>query len=168
VANPMNSVDVRKNLAEALRLDLVGPSENLGDPAEVLPQAPSRWYLTGFLVPLGAEPSQRADEASTEDLDQAGEGGGLDDDVTPDPPAARQRYLPSSIGVSLLVPGDARQLKVVASWGDYHRRSELPEEWARTRADHRSAGGLGESCSGLSKRRSGTAVQSRRGWCAGH
>jgi hypothetical protein len=132
LANPMNSVDVREKLVEALRLDLVGPSENLGDPSEVLPQAPSRWYLTGFLVPLGAEASQRADEASTEDLDQAGEGGGLDDDVTPDPPAARQRYLPSSIGASLLVPPDAGQLKVVASWGDYHRRSELPEEWVRT------------------------------------
>jgi hypothetical protein len=127
----MNSVDVREKLVEALRLDLVGPSENLGDPAEVLPQAPSRWYLTGFLVPLGAERSQRADEASTEDLDQAGEGGGIDDDVTPEPAAARQRYLPSSIGVSLLVPPGTGHLKITVSWGDYRRVSESPEEWAR-------------------------------------
>jgi len=35
--NSMNSVDVREKLVEALRLDLVGPSANLGDPAEVLP-----------------------------------------------------------------------------------------------------------------------------------
>jgi len=130
--NSMNSVDVREKLVEALRLDLVGPSENLGDPAEVLPQAPSRWYLTGFLVPLGAERSQRADEASTEDLDQAGEGSGIDDDVTPEPAAARQRYLPSSIGVSLLVPPSAGHLKIIVSWGDYHLRSESPEQWART------------------------------------
>ena len=47
MANPMNSVAVREKLVEALRLGLVGPAENLGDPAEVLPQAPSRWYLTG-------------------------------------------------------------------------------------------------------------------------
>ena len=132
MANGINSVDVRGKLVEALRLDLVGPGENLGDPAEVLPQAPSRWYLTGFLVPLGAEASQRTDEASTEDLDQAGEGAGLDDDVTPEPAAARQRYLPSSIGTSLLVPGNAGQLKVTVSWGDYRIRSGSPEEWART------------------------------------
>jgi hypothetical protein len=131
VANDMSSVDVRGKLFEALRLDLVGPEENLGDPAEVLPQAPSRWYLTGFLVPLGAEASQRADEAATEDLDQAGEGGGLDDDVTPEPAAARQRYLPSSIGVSLLVPETAGHLKVTVSWGDYRVRAASPEEWVR-------------------------------------
>ncbi len=131
MADAMNSVDVREKLVDALRLDLVGPAENLGDPAEVLPQSPSRWYLTGFLVPLGAESSQRADESSTEDLDQAGEGGGLDDDVTPEPAAARQRYLPSSIGVSLLVPSNAGHLKVAVSWGDYHLRPESPEEWVR-------------------------------------
>ena len=47
----MNSVNVREKLVEALRLDLVGPAEKLGDSAEVLPQAPSRWYLTGYLAP---------------------------------------------------------------------------------------------------------------------
>jgi hypothetical protein len=120
VANPMNSFIIREKLVEAIRLDPVGPSENLGNPAEVLPQAPSRWYLTGFLVPLGAEPSQRADEASTHDLDPALEGGGVDDGVRPEPAAARQRYLPSSIDVSLLVPPSAGHLKVTVSWGDNH------------------------------------------------
>ena len=132
MANEMNSVDVRDRLVEALRLDLVGPAGNLGDPSEVLPQAPSRWYLTGFLVPLGAEASQRTDEASAEDLDQAGEGAGLDDDAVPEPAAARQRYLPSSIGASLIVPANAGQLKVTVSWGDYRLRSGSPEEWTRT------------------------------------
>src|SRR6266481_3690870 len=129
MATEMNSSDVRDRLVDALRLDLVGPETRLDDLEEALSQAPSRWYLTGFLVPLGAEPAQRADEASMEDLDQAGEGGGLDDDVTPEPAAARQRYLPSSIGVSLLVPPSAGRLKVAVSWGDYHQRSALPEEW---------------------------------------
>src|SRR5260370_29374621 len=132
MANEINSGDVRERLVEALRLELVGSEAQLGDLAEALSQAPSRWYLTGFLVPLGAERAQRADEASMEDLDQAGEGGGLDDDVTPEPAAARQRYLPSSIGVSLLVPPSAGHLQVTVSWGDYHQRSASPEEWART------------------------------------
>src|SRR6266481_8329848 len=91
MATEMNSSDVRDRLVDALRLDLVGPETRLDDLEEALSQAPSRWYLTGFLVPLGAEPAQRADEASMEDLDQAGEGGGLDDDVTPEPPRWHSR-----------------------------------------------------------------------------
>ena len=127
----MKSVEVRSKLVEALKLDLVGPGENLGNPEEVLPQAPSRWYLTGFLVPIGAERVQRMDETATEDLDQPGETGGMDDDAQPEHPAARQRYLPSSIGVSLLVPYQADKLTVRVSWGDYHRRSESSEQWER-------------------------------------
>ena len=56
----MKPVEVRRELADALKLDLVGPAEQLGSPNEVLPQAPSRWYLTGFLVPLDADQSQKA------------------------------------------------------------------------------------------------------------
>jgi hypothetical protein len=126
----MNSVQVRSKLVDALRIDLVGPSDALGDTKEVLPQAPSRWYLTGFLVPLEAG-SQRADETSDEDLDQAGESGGTDDDTAPERAAARQRYFPSSIGVSVLVPASAKRLDVRVTWGDYRRRSDSPEEWER-------------------------------------
>jgi hypothetical protein len=128
----MTPVQVRSKLVDALRLDLVGPSGQLGNPAEVLPQAPSRWYLTGFLVPIEAESSQRTDEAGTEGVDEAGGPGGLDDDVVPEPAAARQRYLPSSAGLSVLVPKDARHLRVGVTWGDYHLRSEASQEWLRT------------------------------------
>ena len=129
--DPMNSAEVRERLVDALHLDLIGPTDKLGDPNEVLPQAPSRWYLTGFLVPLGAERVQRTDEASTEEVDQAGETGGTDDNVVPEPAPARQRSLPSSAGLSVLVPGDAQRLDVSVSWGDYHLRSENPEQWER-------------------------------------
>ncbi len=42
----MKSAEVRQQLVDALRLDLVGPdaTRNLGTPDEVLPQAASRWY----------------------------------------------------------------------------------------------------------------------------
>ena len=53
----MKPVKVRRELADALKLDLVGPNERLGTSNEVLSQAPSRWYLTGFLVPLDADQS---------------------------------------------------------------------------------------------------------------
>ncbi len=128
----MTSVEVRSRLVEALRLDLVGPSENLGDPNESLPQAPSRWYLTGFLVPAEAIQSQGVDESSTDEVDQAGDGDGLDDDVTPEPAAARQRYLPSSIGLSVLVSDKTGQLTARVSWGDYRLQTEGGETWERT------------------------------------
>jgi hypothetical protein len=72
----LKSVEVRGKLVDALRLDLVGPSETLGDAKEALPQSPSRWYLTGFLVPLDASPEDKTDETATDDLDEAGETGG--------------------------------------------------------------------------------------------
>ena len=51
-------------LVNALRLDLVGPENDSELATEVLPQAPSRWYLTGFLVPLEASEAQRQDETA--------------------------------------------------------------------------------------------------------
>src|SRR5579864_4679784 len=106
----MKSIDVRNKLVEALRLDLIGPSDTLGEAQEVLPQSPSRWYLTGFLVPLDSAPEDRSDETADDDLDEAGEMGGVDDDDQPDRAAAPARYFPSSIGVSILVPASAKSL----------------------------------------------------------
>ena len=57
-------IDVRSQLVEALRLDLVGPENGTDLEAEILPQAPSRWYLTGFLVPLEAGEAQKSDETA--------------------------------------------------------------------------------------------------------
>ena len=39
--------------------------------------------------------------------------------------------MPSSIGLSVLVPPRAQHLGVRASWGDYRLRSASPEEWVR-------------------------------------
>lgn len=50
----MTSADVRIQLVSALETDLIGPGKGSALESEVLPQAPSRWYLTGFLVPLDA------------------------------------------------------------------------------------------------------------------
>jgi hypothetical protein len=86
----VQAIEVRQQLIEALRLDLVGPDRNLGTPNEVLPQAPSRWYLTGFLVPIDAEDTQKADEAGTEELDAVNDAKGLDDAAIPEPAAARR------------------------------------------------------------------------------
>ena len=66
-----NTVQIRTNLLVTLQVDLTGPSGLLGDHREMLPQAPSRLYLTGFLVPTDADEDQRYDPNSDDEVDQA-------------------------------------------------------------------------------------------------
>ena len=120
----MTSFDVRQSLVEALKLDLVGPENGSDLEDEVLNQAPSRWYLTGFLVPLQASESQRSDETADDEIDGAAdEAGGTDDAREPEKPAARRAMLPSSMGLSLLIAPETKQLKVLVRWGDYSQES---------------------------------------------
>ena len=55
----MKAVEVRDKLVGVLQLDLVGPGLASEHETEILPTPPSRWYLTGFLVPFEARESQR-------------------------------------------------------------------------------------------------------------
>jgi len=115
----VTSLDVRADLVQALRLDLVGPDNQHAFAAELLPESPSRWYLTGFLVPFDAPVEQRTDETSNDEIAAGAEPGGLDDDATPEKPAARKSILPSSMGLSVLVPPGIDQIDALAEWGDY-------------------------------------------------
>ena len=60
---PATSLEVRDRLVDALRLDLYGPWAGHPLSTERLPGwvRPSNWYLTGFLVPLDADESQRSE-----------------------------------------------------------------------------------------------------------
>lgn len=129
----MNAVEIREKLVDTLNLDLIGPERDSPHLAEVLPQAPSRWYLTGFLVPFDASEDQKTDAAGDEGVDEQGESSGSDDSVTPDSAAARRAFFPSSIGISILVPKETKELKVVVRWGDYKPVGiEVPEDPAQT------------------------------------
>jgi len=132
----MTSAEVREELVNALQLDLVGPTpEGLGDPAERLDQAPSRWYLTGFLVPTGAGETQANDVDADDEVGETAEPPGATDDDTPrERTAVRERRLPSSMGLSVLLPGEARNLNVRVTWGDYRPETAetgAPEIWRR-------------------------------------
>ena len=129
-------LEVREELVDALQLDLVGPTGPLGDHREALTQTPSRWYLTGFLVPTDADEDQRCDPTSNDELDQAAEPAGLDDDNTPEKTAARRSYLPSSMGISVLLPAGANELDAVVRYGEYMRVEHDegysgPQHWQR-------------------------------------
>lgn len=140
----MTSNDVRNKLTEALTLDLIGPGPGSSLADETLCQAPSRWYLTGFLVPNNAPESQKYDETATEELDKVAEEGSGADEATPETGPVRRALFPSSMGVSLLVPKDAKAVSVTVCWGDYKAIYEeiapgeekpilpLPKAWKRT------------------------------------
>jgi len=118
---PTLPLEVRRNLINALQIDLIGPTGPLGNHNEILPQTPSRWYLTGFLLPTEADESQRCDPTSDDELDQAAEPAGIDDDDSPEKPAARRSCLPSSMGVSVLVPATLHDVQAVVRYGEYVR-----------------------------------------------
>ena len=116
---------IRSELIDALQLDLVGPEPGLGNTGEILNQFPSRWYLTGFLVPTEANEEQKKDDDANDEMEDAGDTGAGEDNEQPDRPAARRASFPSSIGVSILVPADSDSLEVTINWGDY--RQQLPD-----------------------------------------
>ena len=114
------SAQVRDELSSALALDLIGPEPGDADhAAEVLPVAPSVWYLTGFLVPFDTPAHEREGDDADGELDGVDKARSGDDESAPEQAAARKGLFPSSIGVSLLLPAEARSLTVTATWGDY-------------------------------------------------
>jgi len=120
----MASAQVRDKLTEALALDLIGPEPGSALDFETIDRAPSKWYLTGWLVPVEykKEPKAKAREPDSgptlfteddEDLGQtAEEPGKSDEGNAPDGTAAKKAIFPSSMGLSFLVPKDANELVV--------------------------------------------------------
>ncbi len=124
-------VQVRRSLVDALRLDLIGPEPAAASHQdEELPQAPSSWYLSGFLVPFMAEPEDRADDTVQDDLDTVGRSG-ADDEIEPEAPSARRAFFPSSLGMSVLVPAGVDHLDLTVTWGDYVPHRDDDEEDAQ-------------------------------------
>ncbi|MDQ3264464.1 MAG: hypothetical protein M3Y59_12505 [Myxococcota bacterium] len=81
-SRPSSAAAVRDHLIAALEADLVGPFGGPAEPVtstEELELPPSRWYLTGFLVPQEGEP-----ETTPEDDDQELAADGADDEERQD------------------------------------------------------------------------------------
>lgn len=126
---------VRSHLVDALEADLVGPfrkapGQATSNAPEVLRIPPSRWYLTGFLVPR--------DQGEVEEPDDADDdvGAGDDDDgeesSKPDPTVKKVRRLPASMGLSVFVPATVKQLSATVSWADYGREELAGRKmWSR-------------------------------------
>lgn len=117
----MNADDKRLNLTNALKIDLVGPDSDHPLKDEILNQvAPSKWYLTGFIVPMGGLLSHSSsDDTEADDLDGTPKVNGVDDEPTPERQAKKKNRLPSSIGISFLLSKSEKAIEIQVSWGDY-------------------------------------------------
>ena len=62
-----------------------------------------------------------------EPAEEGGAGGAAGDDEPAEAPVARRRFLPSSIGLTVLLPPGVREIEAVVSWGDYRTEPPLPE-----------------------------------------
>jgi hypothetical protein len=111
--------EVRSEMVQALKLDLVGPDNAHAFAHELLPDAPSRWYMCGFLVPSSAPTEQKSDETSADEIDSGDDTKGADDAAPPDRATARKSLLPSSMGLSMLVAPGVEALEAKVAWGDY-------------------------------------------------
>jgi hypothetical protein len=100
------SAAIRSELVKALHADLIGPFLPEGHPGagdEVLPLAPSRWYLTGFLAPQAARAPDPDDEDSQEGFEAGGESK-AEDAGEKEPEAKRRQHFPASMGLSAFLP----------------------------------------------------------------
>lgn len=137
----LTSERVREKLVEALKADLIGPFLPDGHPGagqEVLPLAPSRWYLTGFLAPASARAPDEDDEDSQDGL-EAGPESKAEDAGSPEPDAKRRQQFPASLGLSVFLPpgpvDGSDCVEVTVSWADYD-----PEEISEDRSDKTKRG----------------------------
>ena len=123
-AKIMDPVTVRDRLVDVLHDDLVGPA----DPREILGDAPSRWYLTGFLVPFQGGHETRSEPDDDDEIGGGGSsgGGGDSEDDAPQDVSQRKVLLPASLGITCLVPPGVTAIEVTALWGDYVPADDSP------------------------------------------
>jgi hypothetical protein len=118
----MTSQQIREKLVETLCLDLIGPSNDHAFAHELLPQSPQRWYLNGYLVPQSAPEGMRKTKDEEMPTPEPGTVAG-DDNEHAEPPG-QASYLPSSMGLSVLVGPATSEVTAVLRWGDYLGETE--------------------------------------------
>ncbi len=138
----MRERDVRARLVEALQADLVGPfvpDEAGGGEQEILPVAPSRWYLTGFLAPERGRAPDPVDDESNGGEAAAGSESPNEDAGSTEPEPKRPVLFPASLGMSVLLPpGEGDAITAEVSYADYdlvevalERRDQKRKGWKR-------------------------------------
>ena len=105
-----------------MRLDLVGPSAGHELATERLPGWVRSSNRLRHRVPGGFRAAAERCADADEDDDfraEVPEEAGLSEESSKDREAAKKGFFPSSMGLSVLVPAEARQLVATVRWGDY-------------------------------------------------
>ncbi len=106
--------EIREELQEMVIRELLGPAQ--GEYEEIVEQQVSDRYLVGMLAPL----NQPMGQDEIEELAEGGPPGG--EEGSPEPDAIHNtKILPSSIGLTFTVDGEAKSIVVIARWGQYDR-----------------------------------------------
>ena len=114
----------RDHLVRALHADLVGPYALDDDALEILDLSPSHHYLTGFLAP---EEEREPDDAGADDSLAAGSDETEEETQGEEPENKRKNLWPASIGLSVLVPREARTVEVTVRFAEYVLEIDKPE-----------------------------------------
>ena len=154
---------MRETILTKLRRDLIGPnstSEDADLAEEILPEEPSKWYLTGWIAPTqdGTSPLDEDDVDVPHEESLAGleaPSTAPDDEGSAQDHTARKRFLPTSLGLNALprLRGAASPAPAPILTG--HRHVELVKEAMRMVELVESAGELQDNLAGI-----------RDDWCA--
>lgn len=111
---------VRDAFAALIELDLLGPA--CGPSEELIDDPPRTRYVVGTLAPRGVVFDQLVLDDQLSGAGERSSDEGTTDSAIP----ASTTLFASSIGLTLVVAADVQTLKVLPSWGQYHRvQSEL-------------------------------------------
>jgi hypothetical protein len=114
----------REEILKALKVDLVGPSEE----EEILGESPISSYITGMLYPVKSSVSNEIEFENNEFVaDVITDEKDIEDEDYDDKIIAKFKQQ-SSIGISFYVKEDTANLKVTANWGEYHKDKLEAEE----------------------------------------
>jgi hypothetical protein len=155
LATPPNPPELRRQLAELVMRDLLGPA---GGPEEEVAESSVRdRYLVGMLAPR----KQEVEPETLDDLATGGADAGDDGSAEPAAPAIRTLF-PSAFGMSFSIALDTKEFRVRAHWGQY-----LKAEAGCGGACH-AAAALRPSPFRKAASRPGSRIPSaRRWWCGG-
>lgn len=139
---PANSYEVRDELADLIRRDLLGPWD--GEREELRTTlGPSERYLVGRLGPKPEAAHLPGAAGGTLDLEVEVQGDASEPEL-PEilTPQSLGKLWASSMGLSFAVAADVDALAVTASWGRYSKRERTGEDgktrrvWAREPVSH--------------------------------
>jgi hypothetical protein len=111
---------IRDELEAMVIKDLLGPA---GGPHEIVAEPTVRGrYILGVLAPRGQHTTLLDEDEDLDDQTDLPTAGDDTQDGTPDTNAAKApSMLPSSIGLTFTVDGEAKAIRLTARWGRYER-----------------------------------------------